>query len=188
MNTEGETADVRPIGVAFVQCYDATTFCRIVHLTAPEERRLRGLLAALHGVGLILRASYAEARANCGYGAVVDDLRQSIGAHIVNAFLTASDEASGRGEPVPAAVMPVWAFEPEGGSDDILVSSARLWGSDLLVEALRVEDDDDPRPVASVRDRFLRWTAAAGGRAALKTTRLPGRDGTYVIFAAAAPA
>jgi hypothetical protein len=31
--------------------------------------------------------------------------------------------------------MPVWAFEPEGGSDDVLVSSARLWGSDLLAAA-----------------------------------------------------
>ncbi len=84
--------------------------------------------------------------------------------------------------------MPVWAFEPEGGSDDVLLSSARLWGSDLLVEALRVADDDDPQPVAAVRDRFRRWADAAGGRAALKTTRLPGRDGSYVIFAAAAPA
>jgi hypothetical protein len=29
-----------------------------------------------------------------------------------------------------------------------------------MVEALRVEDGDDPQLVASVRDRFLRWTAA----------------------------
>ncbi len=56
-----------------------------------------------------------------------------------------------------------------------------------MVEALRVEDGDDPQLVASVRDRFLRWTAAAGRRAELKTTRLPGRDGSYVIFAASAP-
>ncbi len=102
MNTDGETTDARPIGVAFVQCFDATTFCRIVHLTTGQERRLRGLLAALHGAGLILQASYAKARHDCGYRAVVDDLRQSIGAHIVDAFLTASDAASASREPAPA--------------------------------------------------------------------------------------
>jgi len=59
------------------------------------------------------------------------------------------------------------------------------WGADLLVEALRVEDDDDPTPVPSLRDRFRRWADAArhGGR--LKATRLPGRDGSFVVFAAA---
>jgi hypothetical protein len=84
--------------------------------------------------------------------------------------------------------MPVWAFVPEGGSDGVLISSAQLWGSDLFVEALRVEDDDHPEPVATVRERFARWADAAGGRRALATTRLPGRDGSYVVFAAAAPA
>jgi hypothetical protein len=188
MNTNGETGDARPTGIAFVQCFDGTTFCRIVYMTAREERRLRGLLAAIHGAGLILRASYAEPFPGSGYEAVVDDLRQSIGAHIVDAFLTSGGGGSASREPPPAAVMPVWAFEPEGDGEDVLVSSARLWGSDLLVEALRVEDDDDSQPVASVRNRFLRWADAAGGRAVLKTTRLPGRDGSYVIFAAAAPA
>jgi hypothetical protein len=45
--------------------------------------------------------------------------------------------------------MPVWPFEPEGGGGDALLSSARLWGVDLLVEALRVADDDDPTPMPS---------------------------------------
>jgi hypothetical protein len=75
--------------------------------------------------------------------------------------------------------MPVWAFEPEGGSDDVLVSSARLWGTDLFVEALRVEDDDHPEPVATVRERFARWITAAGQGETLKTVRLPGRHGAY---------
>jgi hypothetical protein len=67
--------------------------------------------------------------------------------------------------------MPVWAFEPEGGSEDVLVSLARLWGSDLFVEALRVEDDDHPEPVPSVRERFGRWVdAAGGGRARLSAS------------------
>ena len=83
--------------------------------------------------------------------------------------------------------MPVWPFEPEGGSGDVMLSSATLWGVDLLVEALRVEDDDDPTPVPAVRDRFRRWADAAGHGGKLKTTRLPGRSGCYLLFAAAAP-
>jgi len=83
--------------------------------------------------------------------------------------------------------MPVYAFEPEGGSEDALLSSATLWNGDLLVEALRIEGDDDPTPVPSVRDRFDRWVGAAGAGRKLATTRLPGRGGSYVLFAAAAP-
>jgi hypothetical protein len=188
MNSSSDTANVQPTGIAFVNCFDATTFCRIAYMTAREGRQIRGLLVALHGAGLILPAGYAAAVPDCGYREVVDEVRRSIGAHIVDTFLTASEEASARRDPAPAAVMPVWAFEPEGETDDVLVRSARLWGLDLLVEALRVEDDDDPRPVAPVRERFRRWAEAAGGRAELKTTRLPGREGSYVVFAAAAPA
>jgi hypothetical protein len=39
-----------------------------------------------------------------------------------------------------------------------------------------------------VRERFRRWADAAGGGRTLATMRLPGRDGAYVVFAAAAPA
>jgi hypothetical protein len=53
--------------------------------------------------------------------------------------------------------MPVWAFEADRGSEDVLLSSAKLWNVNLLVGVLRVEDDDDPVPVASVRERFQRW-------------------------------
>jgi len=86
------------------------------------------------------------------------------------------------------ALMPVWPFVPESGGGDALLSSARLWGVDLLVEALRVEEDDDPTPAPSVRDRLRRWADAAGHGGRLKATRLPGRDGCYVVFASAAPA
>jgi hypothetical protein len=82
----------------------------------------------------------------------------------------------------------VWPFEPEGGSGDVLLTSARLWGVDLLVEALRVEDDDDPTPAPPVHARFRRWADAAGQGGRMKATRLPGCDGCYVVFAAAAPA
>jgi hypothetical protein len=90
-------------------------------------------------------------------------------------------------EPAPAALMPVWAFGSDGGSEDVLLSSATLWNVNVLVEALRLEDDDHPVPVPAVRERFERWVAAAGSGPTLATSRLRGRDGSYVIFAAAAP-
>ncbi len=34
MNTTCDTANVRPTTVAFVNCFDATTFGRTVHMTA----------------------------------------------------------------------------------------------------------------------------------------------------------
>jgi len=83
--------------------------------------------------------------------------------------------------------MPVWALDPEGAGEDILISSTRLGGSDLFVEALCVEDDYDPVPVPSGRGRFRRSVAAAGDAPTFATMRLPGRDGCYVIFGAAAP-
>ena len=100
----------------------------------------------------------------------------------------AAERSVPAGDPAPAAVMSAWPFEPEGGSGDALLSSATLRGVDLLVEALRVEDDDDPTPAPSVRDRFRRWADAADHGGKLKTTRLPDRDGCYVVFAATAPA
>jgi hypothetical protein len=66
MNTACDTANVRPTTVAFVNCFDATTFGRTVHMTAREERRLRNVLAALNDYGFILRASLGPALP--GYG------------------------------------------------------------------------------------------------------------------------
>jgi hypothetical protein len=60
-------------------------------------------------------------------------------------------------EPAPANVMPVWAFEPEGGSEDALLNSATPWNTDLLVEALRVE-------AATTRCRCGPCAAAAEAR------------------------
>ncbi len=56
-----------------------------------------------------------------------------------------------------------------------------VWNGNLLVDALRVVDDD-PTPVPSVRDRFGRWVRAAGAGPGLATVRLPGRGGSYVLF------
>jgi hypothetical protein len=173
MNIRSDTTNVRPTTVAFTNCFNATIFGRMVHMTAREERRLRNLLEALRDYGLILRASFDPALPGYGFGDVVYHLRASIGAHVVDAAMAARDRFVPGSDPEPAAVMPVWGFEPEGGSEDVLVSSARLWGADLLVEALRVMGDDDPTPVPSVRGRFRslvgrgrRWPGAVDGAAA----------------------
>ena len=186
MDTTTDAATARPTTVAFVNCFDATTFGRTVHMTADEERRLRNVLAALRDYGFILEASIEPALPGYGYGDVADHLRATIGSPIADAALAAVERCVPATDPPPVAVMPVWEFHPDGGSGDVLLSSARLWGTDLLVEALRVEDD--PVPVPAVRERFRRWTDAAGQAERLKAARLPGRDGFYVLFAAAAPA
>jgi hypothetical protein len=187
MNTDSDRANVRPTAVAFANCFDATTFGKTVYLTAWEERRLRGLLAALHDCGFLLPATFEPALPDYGFGEVVEDLRAALGGPFVDAALAASDVPAQGSEPAPVALMPVWAFEPEVAGDDVLLSSATLWGANLLVEALRVEDFDDPTPVPSVRERFDRWAAGAGAERALAPVRLPGRNGCYVVFAASAP-
>jgi hypothetical protein len=58
MNNTSDAADARPVTIAFVNCFDAATFGRTVHLTADEERRLRNVLAALRDYGFILEASF----------------------------------------------------------------------------------------------------------------------------------
>ena len=188
MNITSDTANVRPTSVAFTNCADATTFGRTVYMTAHEERRLRDLLAALQDWGFVLRAGFDPVLPGYGFADAVDHLRASIGATIVDAALAARDTFVSGSDPPPAAVMIVWAFEPEDGSDDVLINSAMVWGTDLLAEALRIAGDDDPVPVSSVRERFARWADASGASGELSTVRLPGRDGRYVLFAAAAPA
>jgi len=154
MNNTSDAADARPVTIAFVNCFDATTFGRTVHLTPDQERRLRNVLAALRDYGFVLEVSFEPVPPGYGFADVADHLRATIGPPIADAVLAAAERSGPSGDPAPAAVMPVWQFEPEAGSRDVLLSSARLWGVNLLVEALRVEDDDDPTPVPSVRDRF----------------------------------
>jgi hypothetical protein len=186
MNITTDVGGMRPTTVAFVNCFDATTFGRLVYLTAREKRRLRNVLAALHDFGHILCGSLEPALPALRFAEVIDHLRASVGEPLANAALASAERSFRSTEPEPAALMPVWAFEPDGGSEDVLLSSATLWNVNLLVEALRVEDEDDPVPVPAVRERFARWVAAAGSGPTLATSRLPGRDGSYVIFAAAA--
>jgi hypothetical protein len=146
------------------------------------------VLTALRDYGFILAASFEPALPDYGFGDVIDHLRASVGAPFADAALAAAERAVPAIEPAPAAVMPVWPFEPEDGSGNALLSSATLWNSNLLGEALRVADDDNPEPVPSVRERFGRLVHAAGSARRLTTVRLLGRDGSYVLFAAAAPA
>jgi len=67
MNNTSDTSNVRPTSVAFVNCFDTTTFGRTVHMTAHEERRLRNILAALSDYGFILRASLEPALPGYGF-------------------------------------------------------------------------------------------------------------------------
>jgi hypothetical protein len=183
MNTSNDIADVRHYAVTFAQCFDATIFGRVVVMTAAEELQLRNALLALQNIGCVLSPSIDPMAPVYGLRDIIEHLRTAVGSQIVDLALATVSPGE---KPAPAVLMPVWAFEPEGESDDVLLSSGTLWGTDMLFEALRVVDDDNPEPVPAVRDRFLRWALAAGGRINLTTTRLPGRDARYVLFAAAA--
>ena len=140
---------------------------------------------------MILQPNAAARRQHYDFDALLGHLRASIGAPIVDAALAAGPDAPLSNEPAPVAVMPVWSFEPEGddpADQDVLLGSGRLWGTDVLIEALRVESEERPAPVPAARCRFERWLKAAGGGRDRTVVRLPGRDGCYVLFAAAAPA
>src|SRR5579863_8186017 len=112
MDTTTDAASARPTTVAFVNCFDATTFVRTVHLTADEERRLRNVLAALRDYGLILGASIEPVPPGYGYGysEVADHLRATIGSPIADAALSAAERCVPATDPPPVAVMPVWEF------------------------------------------------------------------------------
>ena len=150
MHTPSRAAPTRgPTAVALANLYDATTFGRTVYLTACEQRRLRAVLAAVQDYGFILAPSFEPAMPGYGFADIVAHLRASLGAPFADAALAAAERTAPDREPPPAALMPAWSFEPDGGSEDALLSSATLWNSHLLVEALRVAADDDPTPVPS---------------------------------------
>ncbi len=188
MDTNPETTCASAISVAFVNCRDASTFGRVVYVTAHERDRLRELLRGLQEFGLILAPSLEPAGSSYNFGDLVGHLEGSFGAHILQAALPRKAGFVPGSDPPPVAVMPVWAFELEADNEDVLLSSARLWGADLLLEALRLDDEEDAQPVAAVRQRFARWVAAAGGRAEVAPVRLPGRRGSYAVFASPASA
>ena len=187
MTNQHPSNELRPGCVAFVQCNTAITFGQVVHMDKHEELCLTNFLATLQDAGLVLRPCLSPGLPGWTFAEVVAHLRWAVGGHLIDAFLAGTNRLEPGAE--PAAVAPVWPFDREGVNDDIMVSSARLWGVDLLVEALRVRDENDPVPVPSVAGRFALWAAAAeGGSGRLRTTRLPGHCGNYVVFAAAAQA
>lgn len=174
----------RQARITFLNCENARLFSATVSLDGAEEASLRALLANLESYGVLLLPDAEPAGAGCDLGGVVGMLRGAFGEHVVNAALVPGPAAQAE---LPVAIMPVWAFLPEGEGEDVLLSSGRLWGTDLLIEALRVEDDDDPAPVVSVRERHEAWTKATPGNRHPRAARMPGRAGSYAIFAAAAP-
>ena len=187
MTNENTDADRKPYSVAFATCSSAATVAMTVQLSTEEGDRLRDLLGSLQDYGLILPPAFATASDAFGYRDAVDLVRQAVGGTLVDAALFSGGRPGPGSDPDPVAAMPVWAFEPECAGSDVLVSSARLWGVDLFVEALRVEDDEEAAPVAAVRQRYARWLAAAGAQLAVRPVRLPGRTGSYAVFAASAP-
>ena len=66
MNTTSDRANVRPTTVAFVNCFDATTFGKTVYKTVCEERRLCGARAALRGCGSLVPATFDPALPSYG--------------------------------------------------------------------------------------------------------------------------
>lgn len=175
----------RLLCVAFTNCSNATTATITASVTASEEFRLRELLRHLQAFGLILPPTFVIADA-IGFTHAIDTIASTVGSSVVDAALAARCNRVG-GDPAPVAVMPVWPFEPEGPEADVMLSSARLWGVDLLVEALRVDDDESGIPVRAVQDRHARWLAAAGAGRPVRPIRLSGIQGSFAVFAASAP-
>lgn len=85
-------------------------------MTAFEERQLRNVLATVCDYGFILTASFEPERPSYGFGVVIEHLRVSIGGPFADAALASAERSMPSIEPAPAAVMPVWAFEPEDGA------------------------------------------------------------------------
>jgi hypothetical protein len=161
-----EKVAARLARVAFLNCFDARLFCAEVELTEGDQRRLDAALAWLQDAGVLLLPTPDQSDARLDADGVIDHLRATVGDHIVEAALAADPDLPRASGPAPTAVLPVWPFETEGDDPadrDVLLASGRLWGAEALLEALRVDEPDNPVPVLEVRSRFDRWVKAAGG-------------------------
>jgi hypothetical protein len=168
MTTSKENASARPSTVAFVQSFDAILFVRTVVMTEAEESQLRSALLALQSIGCILSPSVDPAVADLSFRDVIEHLRAAIGTQIVElALLTVSPGE----KPAPAALVAVWAFKPEGDSEDVLLSSGTLWGSTCSSRRCASRATTTP-------SRFPPCaTASCGGRARLGTSASSRRRG-----------
>jgi hypothetical protein len=174
MDTTSDAATARPTTVAFVNCFDATTVARTVHLTPDEERRLRNVLAALRDYGFILEVSFEPALPGYGFADVANHLRRTIGAPIAGAVLAAAERSVPAADAAPGAVMPMWPFEADGGSEDALLSSTMLWGTDLLAFPARQIDDQPGKLVRVARTSgCLGISRASLGELAARSGRFP---------------
>ncbi len=183
------TRATRPVRVAFLNCSDATVFAAELGLSREEEERVATLLGWLQDAGALLLPKQATPLADT-FDGLVAHLRGTVGATLVEAGLTAGAPRAPSSGGAPVAVMPIWPFEPEGedpADPDVLLSSGRLWGADVLIEALRVGGPDNPVPVVTVRSRFDRWARAGGGGRLRAAVQPPGRTDWYVLGAISAP-
>ena len=126
----------RPVCVAFLECNIAITFGQVVQMTEHEELCLNNLLATLQEAGLIPRPSVSSGLPGWTFAEAKAHLRWTLGGHVIDACLAGTHRLVPGVE--PAAVAPVWPFDREGVNDDVMVSSARLRGVDLLVASVAV--------------------------------------------------
>jgi hypothetical protein len=125
------------------------------------------------------------------YDALLAALQASVGELAFQAALGSEPREPMGEKHVPSAVMPIWQLQPEGDDPkdrNVLLGYGRLWGADVLLEALRVDACDNPVPVTEVRPRFERWVRAAGCGRTRAVLQPPGEMGCYFLAAIAAPA
>jgi hypothetical protein len=188
--TEDETKAMRATRIAFLNCNDAALHVADVKLTEEERARVRAALAWLEHSGIVLVPRQHQGAAVRTYDVLLATLQASVGDLAFQAALGAEPREPMGEQAAPCAVMTVWKLEPEGDDvedRDVLLGSGRLWGIDLLIEALRVEEPDDPLPAKTVRPRLERWVKAAGGGSLRKACRPPGEDGWYAVAAISSP-
>jgi len=188
--TEDETKAMRPTRIAFLNCNDATLHVADVKLTDGERERVQAALAWLEHSGNVLVPRHHQGARVHTYDALLAALQASVGELAFQAALGAEPREPMGEQAAPCAVMPVWQLEPEGDDAedrDVLLGSGRLWGTDLLIEALRVEGPDEPLPITAVRPRLDRWVRAAGGGLLRSCCQPPGESGWYAVAAIASP-
>jgi hypothetical protein len=189
MTTDSKRA-TRPVRVAYLNCHNATLFSADVHMCREDEARLSRLLCWLQDAGALLLPRPATDGAE-SFAGVIAHLASMFGGPFVEAGMAGDAARAPISGGAPVAIMPIWRLEPEGndpGDHDVLLSSGRLWGADVLIEALRVDGPDHPVPVPAVRPRHDRWVKAGGGGRLRVAVQPPGRIGWYVLGALSAPA
>ncbi len=188
--TENETKVMRSTRIAFLNCNDATLHVADVKLTDEERARIQAALGWLEHSGVVLVPRQYQGAPVRTYDALLARLQASVGDLAFQAALGAEPQEPIGEQPAPCAVMPIWQLQPEGDDAkdrDVLLGSGRLWCTDLLIEALRVEGPDEAVPVSTVRPRLERWARGAGGGLMRSPCQPHGEDGWYAIMAISSP-